>query len=720
MADWSTFSLQIPGKDLMQQIQNILETLTVFLDILKAILETVKTLLVLFGNPIYALVQVLLALITNLLNTLQRTGLYIYLDVPNLAKDPSCKKQAGGFQGFKQRLKASLVDTHDPNRPQPIAGFLTGGFILMVIDTDGVLQLITLIQLLLRLFGQDLLAPHYAAPANVKALPVGSKGDDLLSITQVFTDPPKAIAIEWSLPSTQPTSNDPGFKGLANQISTEFIPPKWIIEKSLIPPVTEVTDSQLTDPTAAGFVTTTQNSSFLDPRNKNQPIKKKIRLKDEYNDPFVKMQKYIVVDVSTNTASFLLGQLGTFRYIDTDVVPDQAYFYRVRAFSGSLAINGTTVSFSKPEQNMNSGGKFLLRWPSTDPTQPVIVGRASAVIRARIPKIPPFDVLGNLTALFLTAYSLDFQLPANPTDTFDSQGLPSGSTPPNHVGLGSLADQAGILADDSQIQLLTQLSQASSLTAISNPVTGKPPQMPWQMRSFKFQSNRLTITVASAMTASGSSFLSGFQDLMTGGLPGGPMAVTWPSPTTNLSQLCLAFTATNPDGTVSDATAQAFQKAYMDPHVRLNILAGIRYIKTFTLGGKGPDWIAVSLLRDIIPWAGQFIYDIIAKIQALADAFQGIIKEITAFIDMIERKIDTIERFIQFLISILNFLESLEVSFSLLFVPSVDGDISNWIAAIDQAQNAPTSGPLGFTGGIGIAYLAPDISAIVTALKLIF
>lgn len=720
-ANWKSFTLQVPGKELMEKIQSVLETLTVFLDILKALLETVKSFLVDFGNPIAAIVKALIDLITNLFKTLQQSGFYLYLDVPNPSKDPNFKRQAGGFQAFKQRLKASLVDTHDPNRPQPISGFLSGGMIVMAIDVDGPLQLITLMQVLLRLFGQEFLNPHYAAPSNVRALPVGSKGDLLLEITKVFTDPPKAIAIEWSLPSTSPTPNDPGFSGIATQLSTEFFPPKWIVEKSLIPPVQEVTDGQLGDQNAAGIVVTTVESNFLDPRNKNKPVPRKIRLKDEYGDPFVKMQKYIVVDISTNAATFIFGQLGTFRYIDTDVVPDQTYFYRVRAFSGDLAINGTSISFKKPAQNMNDGGKHFLQWPGTNPAKPPIIGRASSVLRVRLPKIPPFDVLGNLRAVFLTAFSLDFHLPANPEDQFDSSGLPlNDATPASHVGVGSLSAQAGTLASFSSIPLLNILSQATSLTASSSPVTGKVPQLPWQRRNVRIQAARLTSVIASAMLSAGSAFLENFRTMMQGALPKGAMGVSWPAPTTTLEQLCAAFTQVDGQGNVSDDTAKAFVKAYTDPKVRANVLVVVQFLKTFTLSGAGTNWIQVSLLRDMIPWAGQFIHEILAKIQALADAFSGIVSEITKFIESIERKIDTLERFIKFLISILDFLDNLQVSFTLLFLPSLEGDVSAWIAAIDGAQNAPTSGPLGFTGGIALAYLAPDIAALKTALQLIF
>lgn len=79
------------------------------------------------------------------------------------------------------------------------------------------------------------------------------------------------------------------------------------------------------------------------------------------------------------------------------------------------------------------------------------------------------------------------------------------------------------------------------------------------------------------------------------------------------------------------------------------------------------------------------------------------------------------EQFIEYLISILNFLLNLEVSFALLPVPEIDGDVTAWMSTIDQATGAvPSSGPSGFTAGICLAYLAPDVTALTTAFGLIF
>jgi hypothetical protein len=151
------------------------------------------------------------------------------------------------------------------------------------------------------------------------------------------------------------------------------------------------------------------------------------------------------------------------------------------------------------------------------------------------------------------------------------------------------------------------------------------------------------------------------------------------------------------------------------------VLDAVNFIKSFTLGGTAPDWISVSLLRDIIPWSGQFIYDLLNQIEALADAFRSAIDEIKSFIDALSRKISTIERFIKYLIEILNYLDSFSAGFYFLNVPNTSEGIPGWIKAIDNAGGTrPPSGPGGYSAGVGLAYAATNVSAFETAFGLIF
>lgn len=211
--NWQAFKIQIPGQDLLEGVRSVLETLLIFLEILKAILETIKAFLIDFGNPIKALVEALIKLILTLFEALKRTGIYALFDIPNPSLDPNFVNHSGGFAAFTTRFRGSLFDTKDPNRPQPIAGATQSGFVLIVADAEAAIGLIRLIRILLRFFGKEFLNPKYAPPANFKVLPVGSKGDPLLSIVKVFQEKPKSLVVEWTLPQGT-RAGDPGFADL--------------------------------------------------------------------------------------------------------------------------------------------------------------------------------------------------------------------------------------------------------------------------------------------------------------------------------------------------------------------------------------------------------------------------------------------------------------------------------------------------------------------------
>ena len=193
---------------------------------------------------------------------------------------------------------------------------------------------------------------------------------------------------------------------------------------------------------------------------------------------------------------------------------------------------------------------------------------------------------------------------------------------------------------------------------------------------------------------------------------------------TSLETVVFTITAVNDDGTVDPATVQTFNDAFTSVEVRRNVLAAIHFINSFTLGGVPPDWQSLSLMRDVIPWSAQFIYDLMNKIQALLDAFKGVMDEIRAFIDLLIRKINALERFIQFLISILNFLANLQVGAYILSSfgsGTLSGGIPDWIDLVDNAGgNAPPQAPGSYSGGIVLAVVGPDISAMQKAFGMIF
>ena len=740
---WKQLKIQVPGADLLKQVRSVLETLLIFLEILKTLLETIKIFLIDFGNPIRALVEALVKLILTFLEALKRTGLYAYWDTPDFTADPSMRRYVGGWREFNRRWKGSFYDTKDGNRPQPLKNALKGGFILIVAEADAAGDFLRSIKILLKLFSKNMSKPYYPPPANVRAVPVGDKGDIILSVTKIFKRNVEAIAVEWSLPTTTGVP-DPYFENLVTQFSTEFYPPKFLIERSSKPLNKEVTSDQLSTAGAAGYATHQATTQYEINGQPGKVQKRKIRLADEHGEQFLKFETYQIVSASETPATFLLGQLGKFRWLDTKVKYDETYYYRVRAFSGSLQVKPdgsipffTQVrDFSMPDVD---GTNIEVVWPAAKPNDEPVMGRASAVVKCRIHKTPEnFDLIEAMSNVFLVALSFDFQLEATEGATFDQSGNPVPPTQASDIGRGLLVGKTSIFASPAY-QLVGEIKD--NLYA-PDAVTSQYPKMPWQVRNIRAQAHRLVYKISSAMLEQGTSVAKQFQTYMQGLWPAGAPGVdihkvgSTSENVTTLEQMCAALTEITygqPSGTeVTDAmvrngyvplpTVKAFGNAYDDANSRKNIVSVVNFLLALAYSGVEPNWEQVSLLRDIFPWTAGLLYMLLDAIQALLDAFKGILDEIKAFIDLIIRKIDVLERLIKFLISILNYLEALAaVSFNMISATGLSGNVDEWFAAVDNAQGTPPkSGPTGYCGGICLAYLAVDVTAFETAFGMIF
>jgi hypothetical protein len=736
VADWQSFSIQVPGKEILEPVREVLETLLVYLEVLKTLLDTIKTFLIDFGNPIKALVQALLSLIVELLNSLKVSGFFGYFDVPDPLTDPNFDLSFGGFEAFTQRFKASLYDSADLNRPQPRTGSTQSGFVLLVVQAETVFGLLRLIKQLLRFFGKDFSSPKYAAPANFKLVHVGESGDPILAVASIFTTGIKAVQLSWTLPTNMETP-DPGFTDLVTKVADEFVPPAFLIERSEIAPTRPLevssgdeTDpvslTDLHDPTTAGMPQYDRLTEFTVQGSPGKRLTVKDQLRDSQGEPIVKFQRYTVID-GLNVTN-ILGQLGTFRYIDTDVELGKTYYYRVHAYSGELDVvnSGTNTSYINWKAAVPPGRNpeqyaYTMEWPSKN-SDPVIMGTATAILQVTVPKvIPDFDVIEVLRSLFKTAFSLDFQIPLSPDATFDDSGNPTGTTSPIQVGRSSLTNIASALAAFQSFPILGEvaaLEAAGQSATTGNPITGASIQMPWEKVSVKRQSARLTQALASAMLSAGENVLSDFRNIMQGPFQAGVPSSEYLDPNSppNLQNLVTYMTKVP----VDTAGVKRYEDGYLDLTVRKNVLVAIQYLLNLTGVGMKVDWVAIVPLRDIIPWSGQMIYELLAAIQKLLDAFQGVMDEIKAFIDLLIRKIDAMERFIEFILQILNFIDSLQVGAYVLNASGIGGGLGDWVNIIDTAGNPPPKLPGGYSGGVGLAYVATDAAAFEAAFNIIF
>lgn len=745
MATWQSITLEIPGKNVLQPIVNMMETLMVYLEVLKAILETIKKFLVAIGNPIKALVESIMALIQEVIQALNQVGLYGYFDIPNPDVDPNFSRCSGGSSTFLKRFSWSLYSTTEPNRPQPVASLNQSGFVMLMVSADGIVEVIRLINAILMFFGKDHIQARYAAPANVRCLPLGPKGDPIFAIASIFNTQLTGVAIEWSLATSQ-TAHTVGFDDMFPNAAQEFVPQTWLIEKSAIPVTKEITVDDMTSLSdSAGKVMVMRETPF---QKTGVLMSRKEPLRDDHREAVIKFQQYFVVDASSPT--FWTGQLGTFRWVDTEVKPDTIYYYRVRAFSGNLAIdNENWMVFNGPVFTPNNPMTFV--WPSTD-GNPISMGNPSGIMQIRLPKIPTnFDMVNNLERLFQTAFSLNFHLP--PIVEHDNAKPPNITRPvfvttPNpaspktigmpatpktlvtDIGLGSLQSQAGTLATFNSGPLASLVQDLTSLTTAYTPdsVTGQLPQMPWQTLGVRYQAARLADLTAKHMLSNGSACIASVQTAMQSYPTYGLSDVGVLKGKTNISQMVFALTDIG-DGSGIDTYTNAitrqqaatYGQIFNDANFRLNILKVVNYIVQVALGGGGGAWVSVCFLRDIVPWSGQILYRIVAYIQALLDAFNGVMQQVADFINLIERKIAALERFIEFLIKVMEYILSLKISCYALSSGTMTGGVDQWLETIANAGgNKPPDNPGGYSAGVVLAYVAPNVSLIESAFNLIF
>lgn len=699
MANWKSLQVEVPGKDLLEPARNTLEGLLILLDTLKAILDTIKTFLIDFGNPIRALVEALIALIEELLLSLKVTGAFALFHVPNPVEDPNFNNHRG-FDAFTSIFKQSLYDSKDFNRPQPRPGSTTGGFVLLLVTAEKPFALIGQVKRLLEFFNRGDRSPRYESPQNLKAAPLGPGGDPILSVFEVFTKNPTSIGLTWDLPTSSETP-DLGFNDVLSRVENELVPPNFLIEKSKgINPSAELLDVQeLLDPGKAGLV---EQGVEKQVAGTTSTVTRRIPLRDTYDDLVIKFTENIVLDT---TITGVVGELGRIRYVDSDVEPGTTYYYRVRAFSGSLAITSNKqINFADPKSEQGRA-EPRVEWPSSnqDPGSACVVGRPSGIVSLRLPNPltgpATFDVIGNLRRVFQAAFTCDFHRNIRGSEVV--------------TGEESLTKLAGPIATYSSEQLLAQILNApgntmaakiSSLTATSSL------ELPWENRGIQKQSARLADTLGSAFLEAGGTTLETFRELLQ-----------LPSPvlgTPTLEAALIKLTST----TGSDLEQGSnFVTAYGDDSFRRALLSVVNVLKSLTGGGLQPDWVSVSPLRDIVPWSGEIIYSLLDKVQALVDAYNGVMGEISDFISLLARKIDTLERLLEQLISVLDFIESLQIGAFVLVVPEVSGSVDNWVAEVDNAGGTiPPSGPGGYSAGVAMAYVGADLGAIKAAFSLIF
>ena len=159
-AKWGGLELEVPPpflEPIITAINDVLELIVVFLDIVLVVLEICKVFVLGLLGPILAVLEALIALIEALANDLRKAGFYVRYDEEwfnDKNFQENLTNMMGGFSAWESRCFNWLIDSSDPNRPDfSTASGVLGLFFYMSVDISEVIRLIKVFMGLLRFFG---------------------------------------------------------------------------------------------------------------------------------------------------------------------------------------------------------------------------------------------------------------------------------------------------------------------------------------------------------------------------------------------------------------------------------------------------------------------------------------------------------------------------------------------------------------------------------------
>ena len=158
-AKWGGLDLEVPPpfmEPIITAINDVLELIVAFLDIVLVVLEICKVFVLGLLSPILGILEALIALIESLVNDLRKAGFYFRWDEDWLnEKDWQVKltEHLGGYSAWESRCFNWLIDSKDPNRPDfSTSSGVIGMFFYASVDVSEVIKLIKMVMGIVRFF----------------------------------------------------------------------------------------------------------------------------------------------------------------------------------------------------------------------------------------------------------------------------------------------------------------------------------------------------------------------------------------------------------------------------------------------------------------------------------------------------------------------------------------------------------------------------------------
>lgn len=205
-ADIDLTKLLEPIQPVLDTVDGVLELLIDALNVLQAVLDTIKAFIVGLLDPIRALIEAIINEIRAFINDLRNLGAYFYLGDTARVTFPY-QDLVGGYAGFQRRMLTAYVDTSDPKRPvfSNASTVLSVYFYLSVQVTD-LYKIIELVVAICRFFGGLVKKSQpYPAPIPVSVTYGTSKfllnKFGTLGVALSSGDDIEYALVEWQMPA---------------------------------------------------------------------------------------------------------------------------------------------------------------------------------------------------------------------------------------------------------------------------------------------------------------------------------------------------------------------------------------------------------------------------------------------------------------------------------------------------------------------------------------
>jgi hypothetical protein len=707
---WSKASINFdplaPLKDPLESVLTILESTEA---VLEALLDIIKVALIDLGNPIKAIISLLLAAIRTIINQIKSSGFSILLIHPDFSRQDFSgviQSVSGSYPSFESKVINKFHDTSDIFRPQYGPGSSVGVVALYIgSETPGdlLLQLFSLLQF----FKTPVILSGLPAPVDVKVNPVRKSGSPVAQFKDLFSsDLDKSLVVEWQMPSTPGNSSIPGFMNSLVSFYNSFRFPSFIVERSTSSNG-EIVEVDVKTQTVGG-----PSDKTVERYNLAKPISK-IAVRNENGDDFRNFEKKFIVKNSDLLEGIFTS---TYRYIDDDptLEPGKPYYYRVRAYFGDVdKYAATTGADSLKNSNFVSydTNQPIIRYGTPGS---VVMGPCSSITRGFVPRIAPNDSAANFNlydALYdavKAAVLLNFELNqiSEIYSGANATGTPTRSSSfqqDQMAGWGTLAAAAG------QISIMKPYYNSKELT--------EKLLFKTTCRRISNQSLSNLYTQPSLMDLLFSKWNSGVSDTVSKVMESD---ITWTFPavsngfTKDNAQRIEVYL--NKELGYQDSEPKSYDGPFpvIPGEKRVAVTADERralaeFLRMGLASMSGNtsylSWYSVTV-GDVFPAFVPFVFDFEQWIMALLKALESAVQAIEDIIETLIMKIRQLEQIIQTIISLID-LMNVKVTVSAMIYSTTSGSVESLSQAILESENKPAQSPYGLHSGLIMAFGGP-------------